>query len=374
MKIALLHDGIFCKGGAERVFLNMIKAFPNSKIFTSIYNPNDSYEEFKNYRINTSWIQNLISNENSFKKFFFPLGIFAMRKHDLSEFDIILVSTTHCAKYINPKNNALIINYCYTPFRLAWSPNSYNIYANSKGLKKKILKVIINILKKVDFKYAQKADRYIAMTKETSDRIKKNYLFNKKIEIINPSININNYFVSKKIEDYYLVVSRLEKYKNVDLTIKTFNKLGYKLKIVGSGSEEKKLRKLAGKNIEFFKNVDQKELSLLYSKCIALIFPQHEDYGLTPLEANASGRPVIAYGFGGVLTTMLPYKKNNENNFTAIFFKNQNIESLIDAIKKLSQLNINSTFIRNNAKKFDDIIFIKKLQDYVNNEFEISKN
>ena len=374
MKVALVHDGIFCKGGAERVFLNFKKAFPDAQIFTSIYDPDFSYSEYKNYKINTSWIQNIISNEQNFKKFFFPLGLYSMRTHNLANYDVILTSTTHCGKYITAKKNILVINYCYTPFRLAWNPESYNIYQKSSGIKKYILKIIINILKNVDYKYAQRANKYIAMTEETAGRIKKHYSFNKNIKIINPSINLDNYFISQNIKNYYLVVSRLEKYKQVDLVIETFNKLGYQLKIVGNGSEEKYLKSKAKNNIEFLSEVNQNHLSKLYSECKALIFPQHEDYGLTPLETNASGRPVIAYGFGGVLTTMIPYNENKGNNFTAVFFKKQTIDSLTDAINKLSGLEIDTKFIRENAENFDDKNFINKIKKYVKEEYRNFKN
>jgi len=374
MKIALVHDGIFCRGGAERVFLNFKKAFPDAQIFTSIYDPDHTYSEYKNYKINTSWIQNIISNEQNFKKLFFPLGLYSMRTHNLTNYDVILASTTHCAKYITAKKNILVINYCYTPFRLAWNPESYNIYQKSSGIKKYILKIIINILKNVDYQYAQRANKYIAMTEETAGRIKKHYSFNKNIKIINPSINLDSYFISQNIKNYYLVVSRLEKYKQVDLVIETFNKLGYQLKIVGNGSEEKYLKSKAKNNIEFLSRVNQKHLSKLYSECKALIFPQHEDYGLTPLEANASGRPVIAYGFGGVLTTMIPYNENKRNNFTAIFFNKQNIDSLTNAINKLSELEIDTNFIRENAGNFDDKVFINKIKTYVKEEYKNFKN
>jgi glycosyltransferase involved in cell wall biosynthesis len=370
MKIALVHDGIFCKGGAERVLLNMHNAFPEAPIYTSIFDKKKSYPEFKDCDIRTSWIQSIIKTEKSYKNTFMIFGVLAMQSHDFSKYDVVLCSTTHSGKYIKVNKNTLVINYCYTPFRLAWNPNSYELYSKSIGIKRYILKKIINHLRKIDYKYAQNANMYISMTPETVKRIKDNYNIKNDIKIINPSINIDEYYTSENIGDYYLVVSRLEKYKNVKLAIKAFNILNKPLIIVGSGMQEKKLKKIANNNIQFLGNVSYSDLQGLYSKCKALIFPQHEDYGLTPLEANASGRPVIAYGDGGIKSTMIPYdsEKNNQS-FTALFFNKQNKDSLIGAVNTFENLNINSNFIRMNAEKFDDSNFIKRLREFVTKEY-----
>ena len=373
MKIALVHDGIFCRGGGERVLLNMHHAFPNAPIYTSIYDRNNSYREFKGCNIKTTWFQKIASNEKMFKSLFFPFGMFSMQSHDFSKYDIILATTTHCAKYINFSSRTLVMNYCFTPFRLAWNPETYTLYSHSKGLKKILLNFIINFLKKNDFYYSQKTSNYIAMTNETSGRIKSCYKIKNKITIINPPINTKKYYVSSNVGDYYLVVSRLEKYKKVDLVINTFNRLGYKLKIVGSGVEKKYLKSISLDNIEFVENISDKELAHLYSKCKAFIFPQHEDYGLTPLEANASGRPVIAYAKGGVKTTMIPYDIFKKNSFTAIFFNKQTVESLLSAIEFFEDNYgmIDCEFIRKNAEKFDDLIFINSIRKYIHDQYQL---
>jgi glycosyltransferase involved in cell wall biosynthesis len=288
---------------------------------------------------------------------------------------VILASTTHCAKYIKTSPNNLVINYCHTPFRLAWNPNSYQRYENAKGIHKFIFDKIITRLKKIDYKYAQRANIYIANSPITVDRIRDNYQIKDKIEIINPSIDTSRYYIAENTEDYYLIVSRLEKYKKVDLAINAFNKLGKSLKIVGHGIEAESLKQNANNNIEFLGSVPQEKLVELYSKCKALIFPQHEDYGLTPLEANACGRPVIAYGKGGIETTMVPYNQSKQDNaFTAVFFPEQNIDSLINAIKTCETLNIDTNYIRKNAVKFDDSIFIRKIKQFVESEYLIHKN
>ncbi len=364
MKIALVHDGIFTRGGAERVLLNFHKAFPDAPIYTSMYDPDNSYSEFLNCDIRTSWFQKIAKNEDQFKKRFYPFCIFAMHSLDLSEYEVILITSTNCAKYVRVCPKALMITYCFTPFRLAWNPGSYKIYEKSKGIKRTLLNLIIQRLKKIDYQHAQRTDIFIAMTKETSERIKENYKYYKKIHIMPPSIDCSKYYISNDIDDYYLVVSRLERYKKVDLVINTFNKINRKLIIVGRGVEKEFLKSISNANITFLEGIEDKGLSKLYSKCKALIFPQHEDYGLTPLEANASGRPVIAYHKGGIVETMKPVITDSKKS-TAIFFSDHTVESLTDAIMKFEKLEFDSQYIRRYAEKFDNRIFIKTVRNFV---------
>lgn len=370
MKIAILHDAIFTRAGGERVLLNIHKLYPDATIYTTMYDPDKTYPEFKKAKIRTTWLNRFAHNEKLFKIFFFPFGILAARSISLKGYDVVFSTTTHCAKYVKIDKKTLVINYCFTPFRLAWNPNSYRLYKNSVGLKKMILSFIIWLLKKIDFKYSKRANHYIAMTNETAQRIRNCYKFERNIDIIKPSIDTTKFNLSKKKEDYYLVVSRLEEYKKVDLVINTFNKLGKKLKIVGNGVEKNNLKKIANSNIEFMENIDDKKLYTLYAESKALIFPQHEDYGLTPIEAYASGTPVIAYNRGGVLDTGIPYS-NNEDKCTMILFENQNEESLLKAINRFEELRFNSKFILNHSKNFDDKIFRKKVHKYIKNKYEI---
>jgi len=185
------------------------------------------------------------------------------------------------------------------------------------------------------------------------------------IKVINPSVKVENFYVSDAVSDYYLVVSRFENYKKVDLIINTFNILNdKKLIIVGKGSMESELKKNAGGNISFVNGLNLDELAKMYANCKALIFPQHEDYGITPLEANASGRPVIAYGKGGVLDTMIQFE-GDASKATALFFEEQTVDSIIEAINLFETLNFDPKFIRSHAEKFADHVFIEKIRSFV---------
>ncbi|TKC01101.1 glycosyltransferase family 4 protein [Pedobacter cryophilus] len=306
------------------------------------------------------------------KRLFFPFGIIAMRNLKIpNEIDILLISTTHAGKYINVSDRTIVITYCYTPFRLVWSPNSYSEYVDSKGVKKWIFNLVIKLIKKIDFKAAQRTDYFIAMTEETKQRIKDSYHPRNEIIIIKPPVNIGNFYISPKQGNYYLLVSRLEFYKKVDLVIKAFNVLGFKLIVVGKGSKENELKELANENIEFKHGLSSEDLASIYSEAKAFIFPQHEDYGITPLEANASGRPVIAYGKGGVLDTMIPYT-DDAKKATALFFMDQEVESLINAVRKFESLKFDSNFIRRHAENFDEPIFISKIRNFIDAKYKAS--
>jgi glycosyltransferase involved in cell wall biosynthesis len=371
MKVAIVHDDLMRRGGAEQVVLTMLKAFPDADIFTLAYDPEATYPEYKNYNVNTSWFQRIAKNANQMKTLFFPFGLMAMKALKVRGYDVVVISNTYCAKYVDIDKGAMVFMYTYTPFRIAWNPTSYSQYLNSKGLYRWVFDKVIGFLRKVDRGSAQKADFFLGMTTETAQRIKDAYGI-EEVKIIPPDVKCKNFYISDKPKEYYLLVSRLEFYKKADLAISAFNELGLKLIVVGDGTKASELKEMAHDNIEFRKGLSAKELGVLYSNAKALIFPQHEDYGITPLEANASGRPVIAYGIGGVLETMIPVV-DDATKATAVFFENQTEEDLIIAIKKFENLDFDPNFIRAHAMKFDESIFIKRIRTYVNEKYELSK-
>jgi glycosyltransferase involved in cell wall biosynthesis len=365
MKIALVHDGLFNQGGAEKILLLFTEAFPSADIFTSIYNEEATYPEFTEKKINTTWLSHLANDEKQYKSRFFPFAILAMLMLDLRKYDIVLMATTNCSKYIRFSKKSKVFAYTFTPFRLAFNPDSYSLYSNAKGAKKIALKLVVKMLKAIDIHYSKRIPNFIAMTEETQQRLSSAYGPQNEIPILNPPIDVEQYYPNSDVDNYYLLVSRLEKYKKVDLVIEAFNRSKKELMIVGRGTEKENLKSLAGRNITFMEGVSNNDLSNIYSKAKALIFPQHEDYGLTPLESAASGRPVIGYGFGGILETMIPYTGTNERTCTAIFFRTQSIKSLNEAIEIFENLSFDTKFIRNHAERFHKDKFIKNIQEIV---------
>jgi glycosyltransferase involved in cell wall biosynthesis len=368
MKVAIVHDDLMRRGGAEQVVLSMLKAFPNADLFTLCYRSHLTYPEFKGRTIFTSAYNAIATNERRMKMFFFPLGIMAMKFLRVTGYDVVIISNTYCAKYVSVDKKSKIFIYTYTPFRLAWNPTSYQEYQLSNGLRRHVFDLVISVLRRIDRAESKKGHFHLSMTEETKQRVIRAYQVDD-VEIIHPPVKCSNFFVQDNPRcDYYLIVSRLEYYKNVHLAINAFNSLGYRLVIVGNGSKRKDLESMAKSNIQFKKDLSSAELADLYSNCKALVFPQHEDYGITPLEANASGRPVIAYGDGGVLETMLPFTEQSRP-FTAVFFKDQTEESLVSAIKIFDNLAVDPTFIRTHAEKFDETRFIRLLTAFVRNKF-----
>jgi glycosyltransferase involved in cell wall biosynthesis len=364
MKVAVIHDDLMRRGGAEQVVLSMLKAFPNADLYTLCYRPNLTYEEFEKFKIYTSLFQYLVKTEKMMKRFFFPIGILCMKLLKIKGYDLVLISSTFCAKYASIDRHSKVFIYTHTPFRLAWDPESYKEFAESYGIKRFIFNYIIRVLQYVDMSAAQKGNYHISITTETADRVKTAYCISE-VSVINPPVKSNNFFINKQSEKkYYLVVSRLEYYKKVDLAIEVFNELNIPLIIVGNGSKKDELMNLANNNIQFKSNVSGSELSSIYADCKALIFPQYEDFGITPLEANCSGRPVIAYAKGGILETMVPYNEKNKK-FTSVFFYKQDKNSLINAIKLIENLEIDTDFIKEHSMKFDEIVFIEKLTTFI---------
>lgn len=370
MKIAIVQDDIVRRGGAEQVALSFHHAFPTAPIYTLSYDPDATYEEFKQADIRTSWFGKYIKREEAMKKFFFPLGLIAMQQLDLRKYDVILQSATHCAKYVKTRPDALIITYCHTPFRLVWRPESYESVANARGIKKLAYQFVINQLKRIDRNSAQQTTWFLTNSSEVLPRIAQAYKPLREITIINPSVKCDNFYVSEEVGDYFLVVSRFEPYKKVDLVIEAFRRMpDKKLIVVGKGSRKEELQAAASGNVRFLSGLDAQELANIFANCKALIFPQLEDYGITPLEANASGRPVIAYGKGGVQDTMIAVNESKSKG-TAVFFYEQSVDAICEAIDSFDKYAFDPYFIRAHAETFDEPKFVQRIRDYVISKYE----
>jgi glycosyltransferase involved in cell wall biosynthesis len=370
VKIALVQDGLMCRGGGEQVALSFHKAFRTAPIYTLCYQPQLTFPEFKSATIRPSWLQKIAKTDDVMKQLFFPLGVMAMQSHDLTSFDVVLMSGTHCAKYVKVNRKALVISYSFTPFRLAWEPLSYAQYTNANSLKRLAFDAVLGQLKRIDFRAAQRPNYFVAMTDETANRLRETYERKDHIEIICPPVNTAKFYVSPGPKNYFLIVSRLEFYKRVDLVVDAFNQLGYPLIVVGKGVLAQEIKAQAKENIEFRSGLSAEELADLYAGCRAFIFPQHEDYGITPLEANAAGRPVIAYKAGGILTTQIPLN-DNPATATAIMFENQTVDDLIDAVKRFEEVEnqFDPEFIHQHAQHFDETTFIQKIQTFVHQKY-----
>ena len=359
MKIALIQDSLLVCAGSERVFKCIVEEFPEADIFTLAYNSNTTCPVFKNHQINTSWANRFIRSHGLFK-LLFPISTYIMQGWNFQSYDIIISSSATTAKYIARFNGK---HFCfgYFPTRAIWDYKKYFIKGNFLSF---TFKLFLPYLKYRDLKAANRVSKFIAQSEISKKAFKD--IYDVESSIINSPIDYNK-FKSGIFENkfnYYLIVSRLEQWKKLEYAIETFNELGIDLKIIGTGPLEKELKSIAKTNIQFLGRVSDDTLVKEYGRAKALIFTPSLEYGLPPLEANAAGTPVIAFGEGAINETMLPYKPNSRFH-TALFFNRQDNESLCEAINNFENIQFNRQQLSKYAKKYSEENFRQKLREFI---------
>ena len=355
MKIALVHDYLTQRGGAERVFELLCKRYPEADIFTSLYDAQKSIDLGERI-INTTFLQK-IPGATKYFRMLAPLYFPAFRSLDLQDYDLIISSSTSFAKAVRKKPTARHICFCHNVTRFLWETETYlREYGDYRYLAPLIEKVF-QMMRNLDLKYAQEPDLYIANSSIVAQRIQK--IYKKQAIAINYPIDTSNFVFSDTKEEYYLASARMISYKRLDIIVEAFNWLGWNLLISGDGPEEERLKAHALPNIQFLGHVSDRERKDLFSKAKSIIVAALEDYGLVPVEANASGTPVIAYGAGGVLDTQIPGK-------TGVFFKRQTPCSLQAAILEAGGIAWDYETIRNHAvNNFSEQTFFSKVEQVI---------
>lgn len=360
MKVALVHDFLTQYGGAERVLEVFHKMWPDAPVYTLFYDQKllgNKFSVKNGWDIRVSPIQNLPFGVSHYR-WYLALMPVAIERFDLHGYDLIISNTSAYAKGILSHNHTKHICYCLCPTRYLWS-DSYDYLENLRGgekIVKKLLPPLLTYLRNWDYLAARRPDHLIAISHFIAQRIKKYYRLDASM-VIYPPTETDKFYLSKDIGDYFLLISRFRPYKKIDLAIQAFNKLKIPLKIIGSGEDEG-LRKMAKSNIEFLGIVSDEEKARYLSHCRAFIFPQEEDFGLTAVEAMASGRPVIAYRAGGALETVV-------EGITGKFFDEQNWQSLAEAVIKFNADDFNPEIIRQHALKFSQDNFQKNFKDFL---------
>lgn len=355
MKVALVHDYLTQKGGAERVFEMLCKRYPDADIFTSLYEPEASID-FGDREVFTTYLQQ-IPQASRYFKLLAPLYYSAFRSLDLRDYDLIISSTTSFAKGVKKRPDAKHICFCHNITRFLWDTKTYLREYTTYRRFLPLLEQVFRAMRKVDLAYAQEPDVYIANSHTVANRIQQ--IYNKPAQVINFPIDTQQFAFSNQKEDFYLASARLLSYKRLDVVVEAFNWLGWELYITGDGPERNTLEARAMRNVKFLGHVSDAERKQLMSKSRSVIVMALEDYGLVPIEANASGTPVIAYGEGGVLDTQIP-------GLTGVFFNSQTPQALHRALLKAKAIEWNYDKIREHAtSRFSEDVFFQSIEGVI---------
>ena len=365
MKVALVHDYLNQMGGAERVVMAFHEIFPDAPIYTSIYDPQRVDPAFQKMDIRTSFMQKfpLVTKHHQPYLPFYP---FAMESLDLRGYDLVLSSSSAFAKGVITRPETMHICYCHTPMRWCWNYDEYVEREQLGGMSRHVLPFLITGLRIWDQASSMRVDHFIANSPVIAERIQKYY--RREAVFIPPPVEAQrfNFDPATQPEDYFLCLSRLIPYKRIDLAIQACNKLHLPLVVIGGGRDEERLKKMAGPTIRFLGRLSDAEVLHYYAHCRAFLFPGEEDFGITPLEAQASGRPVIAYGAGGALASVV-------DGVTGIFFKQQTVESMANVLATFDEHAFDPQTIRNHALEFDTPRFHRRIQQFIEAKMSTTK-
>ena len=368
MRIALVHDWLTGMRGGEKCLEAICDLFPGADIYTLIYSPNCVSARIAAMNIHASWLNRLPKIERYYR-YCLPLFPKIIETFDFSKYDLI-VSSSHCvAKGIFP-HRALHIAYIHSPMRYIWDQHDAYFGSDAPRMSRAGMALWRRYLQRWDIRSSERVDFFIANSNNVAAKI--GNLYGREATVIHPPVDLERFYMLEKQQPYYLIVSALVPYKKIELAIEAFNRLQVPLKIAGDGPLRKKLQRMANPNIEFLGWVEDEALPELYASCQALIFPGEEDFGIVPLEAQASGRPVIAHGKGGVLESVAPLGPDENDGDprctpTGVFFQEQSSEPLIEAVRcfQAKKALFNPAAIRRHASGFSREIFKSRIRDYI---------
>lgn len=357
MKLALVHDWLNQIGGAEDVLAALVDLYPNRPIYTSIYAPEIMPAFYRDWDIHTLWMNRLPGIHRHHQPYL-PLYPMAWDGLDLSEFDVVVSNKSGFCHGFQFGAGTLHVCYCLAPTRYVWQLESY---IAREGLGKPVeraLRPLIAALRRWDYAAALRVHHFIAISTEIQQRIKTYY--QRDSVIIYPPVDTSRFQPVADVGEYYLIVSRLIPYKRIDLAVQAATRLGLPLKIGGKGRDLERLKAMAGPTVEFLGYVPDEELPGLMARCKAFLFPGLEDFGITPVQAQAAGRPVIAYGGGGALDTVIPGQ-------TGEYFHEMTVDSLTAALARFDANAYDPAAIRAHALQFNTQMFNRQMTDYVVN-------
>ncbi|GAB4431337.1 MAG: glycosyltransferase [Chloroflexi bacterium OHK40] len=360
MRVAIVHDYLNQYGGAERVLEALHALYPEAPVYTSLYDAEAMPDEYRHWDIRTSFMQRLPGWRQHFRRYFL-LYPTAFESFDLSAYDLVLSSSSAFAKGVIPRPGAVHICYCHTPMRFAWRTSDYVSREGIRGLQGAILPFALTYVRLWDVVTSDRVDAFVANSHEVARRIHRYY--RREAEVIPPPVDLPPY-APQPAEEYYLAGGRLIPYKRIELIVEAFTRLRLPLKIFGDGRDRARLERIAGPTIEFLGWVDEPTRRDLFARCRAYIFPGEEDFGITPLEAMAAGRPVIAYRAGGALETVV-------DGVTGRFFHEPSAAAVAAAVAATRSDRYDPLSIRRHAEQFGRARFLKRMRALVEETIEI---
>jgi glycosyltransferase involved in cell wall biosynthesis len=374
VKVALVHDWLTGMRGGERCLDALCELFPDAPIYTLVHVKGSVSEAIEEHEIFPSYL-NAIPNIGKLYRYCLPLFPSAIQSFNLKNYDLVL-SSSHCAaKGIRVPEGTCHISYVHTPMRYIWDAHEQYFGKNSFfRLGKMGMTIFRKRLQQWDMQSNSQVYGFIANSYNVAGRIKRCY--GREAIVVHPPVDWHAFEASDCDEGFYLMVTAFAPYKRVNLAIQAANKLKKSLKIIGKGSEEKQLKRLAGPTVEFLGSLTDNEVRECYRKCTALLFPGEEDFGIVPLEAMASGKPVIAYGKGGVSETVTPINPavpiDGEDTHTGVFFYEQTADSLGEAIQLFEQRRreFHPSAIRAHVQAFDRELFKKRIKQVIMTNFD----
>jgi glycosyltransferase involved in cell wall biosynthesis len=351
LKVALAHDWLTGMRGGERVLELLGDGFPDAPIHTLLHNPARISDRINRHTIHTSPLQRIPRIDQTYR-YFLPVYTWAISRFQPAPADL-LISTSHCvAKGLPRPPGARHLCYCFTPMRYAWT--FYEEYFGRNPIKKSLLGPLLRHLRRWDHDHAQSVDRFVAISHHVQQRIERFY--GREADVVYPPVDTDRCTPDPNggHDGYDLIVSALVPYKRVDLAVRTYTELGYPLRVIGTGTEFERLRAVAGANIQFTGWLSDDDILAAYRRCRFLVFPGEEDFGIVPVEAQACGKPVLAYAKGGALETVVATE-------TGVFFDEQTPESLRAAIDRATRIQWDPAHIRQHALGFSNQHFIDGL-------------
>ncbi len=357
MRVALVHDYLNQEGGAERVVEVLCSMFPRAPLYTSVFDARAMSEVWQTVDVRTSFMQKL-SPRLKIAKALLPLYPPAFESFDLTGYDLVLSSCSTFSKGVLTAPGTTHVCYCHNTTRPLWMYHEYVAHENLGRGQRALLQPVMSALRLWDYAAAQRVDHFIANSSTTVARIRKFY--RRDAEVIQPPIRVAEFVGGQDddVQPYYLVMARLQSYKRLDLAIEACNRLQVPLRIAGVGPDEARLRRLAGQSVQFLGRVSNPERINLYRHCRALIIPGVEDFGLNALEAQAAGRPVIAFADGGSLETVLP-------GLTGILYTEQSADALAEVLRGFDYSCYDPDACRAQAARFDESVFKERMTAFL---------